>query len=149
MTAMLIQNKAHLKDHLDFIDEVRQVLIHGPHEKLLDYHNFSFCELVRTGMCGCIFICTKKITKHIIKNLTCISTMIITPYFIIFVDDLKLFNYFVVTYRLNIGSDEMKIILSIRDVINHKAWQNIIQKIEIINGYQCNKIMLRQYNICN
>ena len=95
-----------LKDHLDYPDEIRNIIITGQFYELLNFINFSLCKLYGSQLEKIIQCDSKLIIKHVIDNI--ISVNIFNNldsqlvHYLMFLDDIKLVNYFVDKYFIDL-----------------------------------------------
>ena len=65
-----------LTDHLDYADKVECCIRTSQFDKLLEFKNFSLCNLMNTFLLAPILESNnKKIIKHVIDNLICANTI--------------------------------------------------------------------------
>lgn len=99
-----------LKDHLDFIDEVRTIIYMGLNlDALLEFTNFSLCVFKQQWVMHDLLVNgNKKIIKHVINNLSCISSVnytypLVHNLLLSYRRNLELIQYFVEKYHLDLN----------------------------------------------
>ena len=96
-----------LKDHLDYPDEVAQIIRAKKFNELLYYTNFCSCKLRSYGlMIPLIESNNKKIIKHVVKNLISInpsnSQRECLIHYLVRLNDVNLFDQFVNKYHIDL-----------------------------------------------
>ena len=133
MMSLLTHKKSHLKDHLDYKNEICQMIYNSQTERLLEYNNFSLCYLMNCSSGALILIflySNKKIIDHVISNMSCVTgrdhdKWTLIHYFVCYLDDVKLIKYFIDKYCFDIyvkKKDQKLIYLSGRKKINNKEF---------------------------
>ena len=94
-----------LKDHLDYPDEVEQIIKDRKFYELLNFTNFSFCKIPWYLFENIILSNNKIIIKHVIDNMTCVNiyNCKYLIHHLVRLDDIKLFDYFVTKYFIDLN----------------------------------------------
>lgn len=98
------------RDHVDFYGNVRVIILlsRGPPDQLFGYTNFNLCIMMRDQSLKNILQSnpSKKLINHIIKNMTCLSTIdkngkSLVDYLVTYTKDFKLVKKLVYKYQLD------------------------------------------------
>lgn len=109
------QIKSKLKDHLDFPDEVENIIKGNKYNELMCYTNFSLCRMTNDNYS--IFLSligneNKSAIKYVIDNMCCITTIehddyqwSLIHYLSQYQGDIKLINYFFEKYCFDLEAN--------------------------------------------